>query len=109
MLNARKRLNVTFEEAMARIKGYRRSELIICYQYLNVDDEMVAMKSLKVSTLLKDWYDECNFCPANDTDVSKVHILIHPICTALDISENVPFGQLMNAIEGVTVGRKYCA
>ena len=109
MPNARTRLTVTFEEAMERSKGYRRSELMIRYQFLNVYYEMVVVKSLKVSTLFKDWYDECNFCPANDTPASKVHILINPDCTALDISEDVPFGHLMERIEEITTGHMYCA
>lgn len=107
MPKARNSFNVTLQEAMEKIKAHRRSELIIRYRYLNAVDRMVTVRSLKVSTLFKDWYNECNFCPANDTAVSNVHILINPTCTALDISEDVLFGQLMDMIAAVTVGHKY--
>lgn len=109
MPNARNTLKVTFEEATEKFRGMRRAEMIVRFRYRNYDDEEVRVKSLKVSALYKDWYNDCNFCPPNDAQISHLHILLNPICTALDVTGDVTFGHLMNTIEDVTVGHKYCA
>lgn len=109
MLNARNTLTVTLEEAVEKIRGNRRAEMIVRFRYRNNDDEEVRVKSLKASALYKDWYNDCNICPANDAQISHLHILLNPTCTALDITGDVTFEQLMDTIEAVTVGRKYCA
>ena len=106
---ARNTLNVTFEEAAEKIRGKRRAEMIVRFRYRNYDDEEVKVKSLKVSALYKDWYTDCNICPANDASISHLHILLNPTCTALDITDDVTFEQLMDMIEKVTVGQKRCA
>lgn len=109
MPNARTMLNVTFEEATEKIRGMSRSQMIVRFRYRNYDDVEVKVKSLKVAALYKDWYNDCNICPANDALVSHLHFLLNPICTALDVTGDVTFGQLMDTIEAVTVGHKYCA
>lgn len=106
MPNAKTTLTVSFEEAMEKIKGFRRSELVIRFRYNNAEDKPVAVRARKVSTLFADWYGDCAHCPPNDTTVRKVHILINPLCTALDIAEDVVFEQLMDRIEDVTTGHK---
>lgn len=107
MLNARNVLKVTFEEVAEKIRGKRRAEMVVSFRYLNCDGEEVRVKSLKVSALYKDWYTDCNICPANDAHISHLHILLNPTCTALDITCDVTFEQLMDTIEAVTVGHKY--
>ena len=104
---ARTTLKMTFEEAAAKIRGIRRAEMVIRFRYRNNDDEEVNVKSLKVSALYKDWYKDCNICPANDTQISHLHILLNQTCTALDITDDVTFEQLMDTIEAVTVGHKH--
>ena len=107
MPNARKILNVSFEEAIEKIRGMRRADMVVRFRYRNYDDEEVEVKSIKVSALYKDWYNDCNVCPANDTSISHIHILLNPVCTALDINDDVSFEQFMDALEEVTVGHKY--
>lgn len=106
MRNANKILSVTFNEAIEMLRGFRRAELIIRYRFNNVDDATVNVKSMKVSALYKDWYGECHFCPSNDTLINRLHILL-PTHVALDITHDVEFGRLMDALEEVTVGRKH--
>lgn len=67
MPNARNTLKVTFAEATEKIRGIRKSEMVVRFRYQNNDNEEVRVKSLKVSALYKDWYNDCNICPANDT------------------------------------------
>lgn len=107
MPNARNVLNVTFEEAIKKIRGNRRAEMIVRFRYRNSDDEEVRVKSLRVSALFKDWYSDCNYCPANDTPINHLHILLNQTCTALKITDIVTFEQLMDTIEEVTLGRQY--
>ena len=109
MPNARHTLKVTFEEATEKIRGIRKSEMVVRFRYRNNNDEEVSVKSLKASALYKDWYNNCNICPANDAPLSHLHILLNPICTALDVTGEVTFEQLMDMIEEVTVGHKCCA
>ena len=107
MPNARNVLNVTFGEAVEKIRGMRRSEMVVRFRYRNNDDKEVSVKSLKVSVLYKDWYNDCNICPANDAKISHLHILLNPVCTALDVEGDITFEQLMDALEEVTVGHGY--
>lgn len=107
MPNARNILNVTFKEAVEKIRGVRKAEMVVRFRYLNYDNEEVVVKSIKLSKLYKDWYNECNICPANDTPISHLRILLNQTCTALDINENITFENLMNAVEEVTAGYKY--
>lgn len=107
MLIARNTMKVTFEEAIEKIRGARRSEMIVRFRYRNNDDEEVRVKSLKVSALYNDWYNDCNVCPANDAPISHLHIHLNPTCTTLDITDEVVFEQLMDTIEAVTDGYKY--
>lgn len=109
MTNASKLLKVSFAEATDKIRGIRRAEMVVRFRYRNNNDEEVRVKSLRVSALYKDWYNDCNICPANDTHISNLHILLTSTCTALDIISDVTFEQLMDTIEAVTVGRKHCA
>ena len=109
MPNARDVLKVTFEEAAEKIRGLCRAEMVVRFRYRNNDDEEVKVKSLKVSALYKDWYNDCNICPANDVQISHLHILLNPTCTALDVTSDVTVEQLMETLEAVTVGHKYCA
>lgn len=107
MLNARNILNVTFEEAIEKIRGMCRSEMVVRFCYRNNEDEEVAVKSIKASALYKDWYGDCDICPANDTKIRHLHILLNPTCTALDITDDVTFEQFMDALEDVAVGHKH--
>lgn len=109
MPNARNTLIVTFEDAAEKLRGIRKSEMVVRFCYRNNDDQEVSVKSLKMSALYKDWYNNCNICPANDTPITHLHILLNQTCTALDITGDVTFEQLMNMVEDVTVGFKYCA
>lgn len=107
MPNARNILKVSFEEAVEKIRGVRRAEIVVRFRYRNYDDEEVAVKSIKLSVLYKDWYNDCNICPANDTPISHLHILLNQTCTALDIDDDITFEIFMNAVEEVTVGHKH--
>lgn len=107
MLNARNTLNVTFDEAIEKIRSMRRAEIVVRFHYRNNEDEEIAVKSIKASALYRDWYGECDICPANDTKIYHLHILMNPACTALDISDDVSFERFMDALEEVTVGHKY--
>lgn len=107
MPNARNVLNVTFGEAVEKIRGMRRAEMVVRFRYQNNEEEEIAVKSIKASALYKDWYGECNICPANDTKIHHLHILMNPACTALDINDDVSFERFMDALEEVTVGHKY--
>lgn len=109
MLKAKNTLNVTFEEATEKIRGVCKSKMVIRFGYRNNDNKEVRVKSLKVSALYKDWYNDCNICPANDTQIDHLHILLNQTCTALDIAGELTFGQLMDTIEDVTAGYKYCS
>ncbi len=105
MAKANKVLSVTFDDAIEMLRGFRRAELVIRYHFNNVDDVTVNVKSMKFSALYRDWYGECHFCPSNDTLINHLHILL-PTHVALDITHDVEFGCLMNALEEVTVGHK---
>ena len=107
MPNARTVVSATFQDAIEMMRGVRRSNLIIRFAYRNYEDDDVNVKSTKASTLYRDWYSECNICPPNDTDIYRLHILISPICTAIDIKEPVHFEQLMDSLEEVTVGHPH--
>ena len=107
MPNARNTQNVTFKEAVEKLRGIRRAELVVRFRYRNCDDKEVAVKSVKASSLYKDWYGNCNICPANDTVIRRLHILINPSCTALDVTDAVTFEQLMDALETAAVGHAH--
>lgn len=106
MRKASNTLNVSFEEAVEKMRGFRRAELIIRYRFTNADNATVDVKSMKASALYKDWYGNCNFCPSNDTYINHLHILL-PTHVALDIAHDVQFECLLNALEEVTVGHKH--
>ena len=107
MPNARNIMNVSFEEAIEKIRGVRRAEMVVRFSYRNYDNEEIVVKSIKLSALYKDWYNDCNLCPANDFLISHLHILLNQTCTALDINEDVTFERFMDAVENVTVGHKF--
>lgn len=104
MPKAKNTLQVSFESAIEKIRGHRRAEIVVRFCYQNDANEKIAVKSIRASSLLKDWYDECNLCPANDAVINRLHILLNSSCTALDVTEEVLFGQLMDTIEAVTAG-----
>lgn len=97
---------VAFNEAVKLMKGIPRSNLVMGYRYINNWGEEISRRSAKVSAIYRDWYGECNYCPSNDTVVTHLHILL-PTQVALDVVEEVQFGNLMDAIEEVTVGHKH--
>ena len=107
MPNAKNVLKVTFEEAMEKVRGVQRGGLVVRFRYRNCDDEEVIVKSIRASALYKDWYGDCNICPANDAVVTRLRILINPSCTALDITHDVVFERFMDTLEAVTVGWKH--
>ena len=106
MLCAKNVSSVTFDDAVENIRGMRRAEIIVRFCYDNEEGEKAKVKSMKASALYRDWYGECDVCPANDAVISQLHILMNPTCTALDINEDITFERLMDAIERVTVGYK---
>lgn len=97
---------VTFNEAIALMKGVPRSNLVMGYRYINNWSEEISRRSTKVSAIYRDWYGECDYCPPNDAVVTHLHILL-PTQVALNVAEEVPFGNLMDAIEAITAGRKH--
>lgn len=106
MLLAEKIMRVTFHDAVESIRGMPRAKMIVRFCYYNAEGKRIKVKARKASALYRDWYGECNICPANDAIITRLHILMNPTCTALDITEDVTFEQLMDAIEEVTVGFK---
>lgn len=98
---------VTFNEAISLVRGIPRSRLAMGYSYINDSEKKVVMRSTRVSAIYRDWYGECDYCPSNDAVVTHLHILL-PTQVALDVIGEVPFGNLMDAIEAVTIGRKHC-
>lgn len=103
-MRAKNVLDIAFNDVIEKNRGFRRAEIIIRFCYYNAEGKKVKVKSMKASALYRDWYGECIVCPPNDARISQLHILVNPICTALDIKEDVTFEQLMNVLEEVTVG-----
>ena len=95
---------VTFHDAVESIRGMSRAKMIVRFCYYNAEGKKIKVSPRKASALYRDWYGECNICPANDAVISQLHILMNPTCTALDVTEDVTFEQLMDAIEEETVG-----
>lgn len=104
MSNVRTTQKVSFNEAIAQMKNMLRGAVSMKYQYTNEDGKKVSVPTQKVSTIYGDWYGECNYCPANDTMVSHIHLLL-PTNVTLEVEGEVPFGDLMDAIEENTVGK----
>lgn len=90
---------VSFMDAVNSIKGRIPSRVWVRFCFINTMGDKVRQKDIRLNVLYKDWYGECEHCPANDTPITDVHVRTEDGVKLSLADTGIKFGDFMDTLE----------